>query len=93
MDSTQDEPHNCPSIPHRIFLCIYIVPVTLLNLILLCFIKYRTVCSMKEYKMVLYTTTIIDFTSAWMQFLIGIVSCQHIVKFKVLIVLETITGK
>ncbi|KAI6183323.1 hypothetical protein M3Y97_00477100 [Aphelenchoides bicaudatus] len=68
----QTEAHNCPSNSHRIFLCIYIVPVTILNLILLCFIKFRTLSTMREYKMILYSTTLIDFISAWMQFLIGI---------------------
>lgn len=66
--------HNCPDPTHRIILCIYIVPVTFINLILLYFIRCKTIENMKDYRMILYATTIIDFISAWMQFLIGIVS-------------------
>ncbi|KAI6231090.1 hypothetical protein M3Y95_00344600 [Aphelenchoides besseyi] len=64
--------HNCPNLTHQIVLYVYIVPVTFFNLLLLYFIRSKTIDSMREYKMVLYTTTIIDFASAWLQFLIGI---------------------
>ncbi|KAI6211254.1 hypothetical protein M3Y96_00414200 [Aphelenchoides besseyi] len=66
------EAHNCPSLVHRVILFLYIVPVTVLNLILLAFIRYRTPVLMRQYKLILYTTTAIDFSSAWCQFLIGI---------------------
>lgn len=66
--------HNCVDPTHRLILCIYIVPVTFINAILLYFIRYKTIDSMKDYKMILYATTAIDFISAWAQFLIGIVS-------------------
>ncbi|KAI6217623.1 hypothetical protein M3Y95_01209000 [Aphelenchoides besseyi] len=64
--------HNCPDIIHRTVLCVYIVIVSVLNLLLLYLIFFKTIKAMADYKMVLFTTTIIDFTSAWSQFLIGI---------------------
>lgn len=67
------EPLNCPDPEHRAILIIYILLVTFLNLLLMYFIRNKTVANMQDYKLVLYTTTIIDFTSAWLQFLIGIV--------------------
>ena len=73
-----NEAVNCPSLQHRTFLVVYIIIVTFLNVLLLHFIYYRTVQNMREYKIVLYATTLIDFTSAWMQFLIGIrISLQN----------------
>lgn len=63
---------NCPSAEHRAFLFVYLLGVTFLNVLLLHFIRYKTVQNMMTYKIVLYATTIIDFTSAWMQCAIGI---------------------
>ncbi|KAI6183321.1 hypothetical protein M3Y97_00476900 [Aphelenchoides bicaudatus] len=73
MDATNNlTTFNCPSTEHRFLLAVYIVIVTFLNVLLLYFIRYKTTQNMQTYKIVLYSTTIIDFFSAWSQALIGI---------------------
>ncbi|KAI6183320.1 hypothetical protein M3Y97_00476800 [Aphelenchoides bicaudatus] len=66
------DPQNCPNLGHQVFLVFYIIVVTFLNLLLLHFIRCRTPDTMKEYKKILITTTVIDFISALMQCSIGI---------------------
>jgi hypothetical protein len=70
--------HNCPDPTHRFLLCIYIFFVTFLNLMLMHFIRCKTSDCMKEYRIILYATTLIDFTSAWTQCLIGIVRFLYV---------------
>lgn len=84
--------HNCVDIRHRVILCIYILIVTFLNSLLLHFIRCKTSECMKDYKMILYMTTVIDFVSAWLQFLIGIV--RFLINFFIrILILETNIGK